>query len=143
MLKGLGFLLLVGAVVGALFWLKICDVRTARMNVKGYGGAAIGTVSQLASTGAPAKASDRSNASSKACRDNLNRIQTAKRSIASKTGITIGAVSQDALMRELGGKMPRCPAGGTYQIGTHEVLSRCSVGGNGTMDGGDDHLIGQ
>jgi len=143
MLRGLGFLLIVGLVIGALFWLKICDLRTARMNVKGYGGAAIGTVSQLTSTGAPTKASDRSTASSQACRNSLHRIQTAKRAIASKTGITIGAVSQDALVRELGGKMPACPAGGTYQIGTHEVLARCTIGANGTMDAGDDHLITQ
>ena len=75
------------------------------------------------------------------CRQNLRRIESAKRAIASRTGVAVGAVSWDAVVKELGGAMPKCLKGGAYSLGSLEHLPTCSIGANGTPDPGDDHQI--
>jgi len=89
------------------------------------------------------------------CRENLARIQAAKRKIAESKATTVGAVTWEeviavmypekarrgltpALVQEL---MPRCPAGGTYELGNIQDLPRCSIGSNNNTDPNDDHLI--
>ncbi len=75
------------------------------------------------------------------CRQNLRRIESAKRAIATRTGVAVGAVSWDSVLKELGGVMPKCPKAGTYSLRSLEQLPTCSVGANGTPEPGDDHQI--
>jgi hypothetical protein len=89
------------------------------------------------------------------CRENLDRIQAAKRKIAEMRGTTVGAVTWEeviavmypdkarrgltpALVEQL---KPRCPAGGTYTLGNIQDLPKCSIGSNNNTDPNDDHLI--
>jgi rRNA maturation protein Nop10 len=37
--------------------------------------------------------------------------------------------------------MPKCPGGGTYTLGTLEVVPKCSIGGNSSLAADDDHMI--
>lgn len=76
-----------------------------------------------------------------ACRHNLRRIESAKRAIASRTGVATGAVSWDAVLREMGGPRPVCPKGGEYRLGTLEQLPTCTIGANHTAPKEDDHAI--
>ncbi|HNM46298.1 MAG TPA: hypothetical protein PKH51_04700 [Candidatus Sumerlaeota bacterium] len=76
-----------------------------------------------------------------ACRENLTRIETAKRTIAQRSGLTTSEVSANAILKELGGRAPVCPSGGKYILGNNQVVARCSIGGNNTVDPSDDHLI--
>lgn len=77
------------------------------------------------------------------CRENLKRIESAKRAIHSRGGFATGAVSWTEVEAHFGGalQVPRCPGGGEYYLGTMEQMARCSIGGNGTPDRGDDHLV--
>lgn len=75
------------------------------------------------------------------CRGNLRRIESAKRAVAGRTGVSVGAVSWDDVVKEMGGQMPRCPAGGDYSLGALGQLPRCSIGAAGTPDPKDDHAI--
>ncbi len=89
------------------------------------------------------------------CRENLDRIQAAKRKIAEMRSTTVGAVTWEevlavmypdkarrglspALVQQL---MPKCPAGGTYTLGNIQDLPKCSIGTNNNTDPNDDHLI--
>ncbi|AXA36229.1 MAG: hypothetical protein D6691_08195 [Candidatus Hydrogenedentota bacterium] len=90
-----------------------------------------------------------------ACRENLQRIQTAKRRVAEKRATTTGVATWEEVLREMYPQyasrrfdptfvqqlMPRCPAGGVYELGRLEELAKCSVGANGTVDSADDHVI--
>lgn len=89
------------------------------------------------------------------CRENLDRIQAAKRKIAESRSTAVGAVTWEevlavmypdrvrrgvnsAVIQQL---MPRCPAGGTYTLGNIQDLPKCSIGSNNNTDPNDDHLI--
>ena len=82
-----------------------------------------------------------------ACRANLERIAAAKRKAAQDRGQALGAVTWEEVMRAMYPSararkvMPRCPAGGTYSLGTMEELPKCSIGGGASFDRADDHLI--
>jgi hypothetical protein len=87
-----------------------------------------------------------------ACRANLQRIASAKQKAAQDRGQALGAVTWEEVMRAMypsrrpgaaaiGQLIPRCPAGGTYSLGTMEELPRCSIGGGDSFDRADDHLI--
>ncbi|MCC6548401.1 hypothetical protein IT570_14685 [Candidatus Sumerlaeota bacterium] len=78
---------------------------------------------------------------SEICRANLRRIEGAKRTIAQRSGLTVSEVSAEAVAKELGGKPIVCPSGGQYILGNNQVVARCSIGGNNTVDPSDDHLI--
>ncbi len=78
-----------------------------------------------------------------ACRGNLRRIESAKRSLHSRGMFATGSVSWDAVVKEMGGKAPKCPCGGTYRLGTLEMLPTCSISANGTAAPDDDHIIKQ
>ena len=73
-----------------------------------------------------------------ACRQNLSRIESAKRALASRGMFATGDVSLDAVAREMGGSLPRCPSGGQYHLGSLEQLPTCSIGGNKSPDNADD-----
>lgn len=75
------------------------------------------------------------------CRSNLNRIESAKRVVGERSSTSVGAVDADAVIRQLGGEMPVCPAGGRYTIGTLETNARCSISSNGNTDPRDDHML--
>jgi hypothetical protein len=89
------------------------------------------------------------------CRENLQRIQSAKRKAAQDRGVTVGEVTWDEVLHVLHPNyipgrsprqrfnelMPKCPGGGTYSLGTLQEVASCSIGGNDNMDPADDHLI--
>jgi hypothetical protein len=94
-------------------------------------------------------------ATAKICRENLSRIQAAKRKAAFDRGQTVGAVSwEDVLVAmnlpgakkgmteaEIHKLMPKCPDGGTYNLGNLQEVARCSIGGNDSLSLDDDHVI--
>lgn len=77
------------------------------------------------------------------CRENLMTIERAKRRAAQEKhgGVAGGTVSAEEVAAANGGKLPECPAGGTYSIGPLNTLPRCSIYDNGTQDREDDHFI--
>lgn len=81
-------------------------------------------------------------ANAKKCRENLKRIESAKRAAAQKRVISLGDVPLDAILAEMGLKeLPKCPSGGDYIIGPVNTMVRCNIGANGTADPNDDHHI--
>ena len=87
-----------------------------------------------------------------ACRDNLHRIQTAKRKAGQDRGNPVGIVTWEEVIRamypdrtltpaQIAELMPHCPAGGSYSVGTLEEVPRCSLVGNNTLPEDDDHII--
>ncbi len=110
--------------------------------------AGIKTKAQVSETQIKAKAQDLmgdapmdEEQAAETCRQNLRRIESAKRAVASRVGVAAGSVSWDRVLQEMGGQMPVCPKGGSYTLGTLELLPKCSIGANGTPDPKDDHLI--
>lgn len=89
------------------------------------------------------------------CRENLHRIQAAKRKAAQDRGNAIGAITWEEVLQamypnyairrmgaaQLNTLIPKCPAGGTYSVGTLEEVPRCSLSGNNTLSVEDDHII--
>lgn len=75
------------------------------------------------------------------CRENIKRIESAKRRVAQERGIAVGEVPFDAVVQQMGGALPKCPSGGNYQINPLGTMVRCTIGANGTKDPNDDHLI--
>jgi len=135
-------ILLVAAAVGAAFYLGILDWEDAstkaRVGTANTIAGVAGTIGDAAGVGGPARDVK---AGAPACRDNLRRIEAAKRVVAGKSAQNIGEVNRDAVIKELKGEMPHCPSGGSYLIGTNEQQVRCSIGGNGTSDTTDDHMV--
>ncbi len=130
----------VAALIAAAFFLGILDWNRIRPTISQTAkniSAEVGAGNLLDT---PSQVTKSTSSSAAKCRDHLRRIETAKRAVASKTGINIGSVSWDAVIKELKRK-PKCPNGGTYKLGNHQVLARCSIGANGTSAGADDHLI--
>lgn len=77
------------------------------------------------------------------CRANLKAIESAKRRVAEKKGLTAGArLTWEDICKEMGWKEPpKCPDGGTYALNPLGILPTCSIGDNGTLDQRDDHQI--
>lgn len=89
------------------------------------------------------------------CRENLHRMQAAKRKAAQDRGNQIGAITWEETLRamypqtnvrsltpvQMNALIPKCPSGGTYSIGTLEEVPRCSIMGNETVTLQDDHII--
>lgn len=132
----LGF---IAAVVGAAVWLGFIDPRRVRAGARN-------AVNDLRHISGQVIESPRGPATSAmqaagACRQNLRRLESAKRAIHSRGGFATGAVSWDAVLAELRTGRPVCPSGGEYRLGTIEQLPTCTVGGNGTAEADDDHAI--
>lgn len=80
--------------------------------------------------------------SARICRENLKMIESAKRAVASKQGITVGEVSLSAVLQEMKATtLPKCPDGGEYTLGKLNEAPRCTKGGMGTTDPADDHIL--
>lgn len=89
------------------------------------------------------------------CRENLHRIQAAKRKAAQDRGNALGAITWEEVLQamypnyvirrmspsQINALIPKCPSGGTYSVGTLEEVPRCSVAGNNTLSVEDDHII--
>ena len=78
--------------------------------------------------------------SAAACKENLKRIESAKRQIASQKGLATGTISRDEILKVLG-SAPKCPSGGTYSFNDIGRMPSCSVGSAGTSTPDDDHVI--
>lgn len=140
---------IVGAVVVALFTYGVLDWDRTVGWIRHYFFRAKGVASTLGNTG---PAGDVNIA--RLCRQNLNRIQAAKRKAAFERGQQVGAITWEEILRqmpdvpkrrltpaEFDKYVPHCPAGGTYTLGTLEEVPRCSIGGQGTLSLEDDHII--
>ncbi|MGI8905528.1 MAG: hypothetical protein ACR2IE_03440 [Candidatus Sumerlaeaceae bacterium] len=90
----------------------------------------------------------------RACRENLHRMQAAKRKAAFDRGQQVGPISWEEVLRrlpdipqrrlhpaELEKFTPKCPARGTYSLGNLEEVPRCTVSGQNTLTLEDDHII--
>lgn len=136
----LAMLVVIGLVIAA--YLGLFDWQTASTSLRVAASNAASEVKSGASVDLSSpKAGGNAIANAQACRANLQRIESAKRTIASKMGITISESSWDAVLKEMGGKMPVCPSGGKYSLGNNQSNARCSVGSNSTTDKADDHLL--
>jgi hypothetical protein len=76
-----------------------------------------------------------------ACRANIRRIEQAKRLAAQSSGVTKVEVSWNELLPHLGKQRPACPSGGSYNLGTHHNVCRCTISNNRTSDRSDDHIL--
>jgi hypothetical protein len=139
-LKFSAIILLGVGLLGAIY-VGLIDPRRvkvqARNALSNVGSAAAGALS----SGSPGAGRTNSPAVAEECRQNLRRLESAKRALASRGMFATGSVSWDAVVKELGGRRPACPAGGTYHLGTLQQLPTCSVAGGGTVDSRDDHVI--
>jgi hypothetical protein len=76
------------------------------------------------------------------CRENLQRIELAKRAVCEQRGIAAGTVPLDAILQQMRLKaLPRCPQGGAYTIGPVGYPVRCGIASNGTTRTEDDHVL--
>ncbi len=77
------------------------------------------------------------------CRERIRRIESAKRAVAQRMGLTHGAeIPMQQLYDQMGIKeLPRCPAGGHYEIMPVGTMVRCTIGTNGVGDPNDDHVV--
>ena len=106
------FLLIVVVVVIAYF-LGIFDWQNTRTQVRlGADRARTQIESTVENIGAPGGGAAGADAveNARICRRNLQRIESAKRAAAQKADITTGSVSRAAVLQDLDGKMPVCPA---------------------------------
>lgn len=137
MKKVITSIVVAGIVLGivALFWTGALDMDQIRFQVRLLfnRGRNVATSTIQGPQGDPRTAA--------VCRDNLKRIESAKRQVAAEKAIAAGAVSRDDVARKLGGALPVCPNGGTYAIHDLGRMPTCSVGSAGTPDKSDDHVI--
>ena len=77
------------------------------------------------------------------CRDNIKAIESAKRKYAEDRGLTAGAQITWADVIKTAGwrEAPKCPSGGTYNLGPVGSLPTCSIGDNNTLNTDDDHNV--
>ncbi|MCX7718845.1 MAG: hypothetical protein N2111_10660 [Candidatus Sumerlaeaceae bacterium] len=113
---------------------------------------ALGLVSSVAP---PKPKAPGSIASARICRENLTRIQNAKRRAGDLRQNNIGNVTWEEVIaamypndprvkgntRRVNELMPKCPDGGYYTLGTMQEMCKCSIGGQNTATIEDDHVI--
>lgn len=85
------------------------------------------------SSGDPTKA--------RACRENIRRIELAKRAAANTLSLTVGEVPEREVVSSLGGAMPKCPDGGRYRINSLQHMPTCNIGAGTVSDPNDDHVL--
>lgn len=138
------------AVLGMLCLLDIVDGHNLVMYVRHFFYRGKGVVAQLGS-----RPPVRNVQHAYVCRENLSRIQNAKRKAAFDRGRAVGYVTWAEVVEamypnearrgltpaRLNLLLPRCPSRGNYYLGSLEELSRCSVMGNETLPVDDDHII--
>lgn len=107
---------------------------------KRAGGAILEGGSGIKTAGSESTSQEQRNA--EICRGNIRRIELAKRAAAQQKGIPAGDVPlADVLMELKMPALPKCPSGGHYVLGPVNTTVRCTIGGNGTADPKDDHLV--
>ncbi len=142
--KKTAFILIVLAVVigGGLFAMGFFTAEDARYfgrrvyyQGKGTVKGAVETVTTVTATssGDPRKAA--------ACRENLRRIEAAKRAAANTLALTTGEVPENEVLSALGGSLPDCPDGGRYRINAINFTPTCSIGSGTASDPKDDHVL--
>ncbi len=137
----IGVVVLVAAgVIGGLIWFGVLTPAQVEQAARKAKGDVTGVVKNIA---APATGAQANNpAAAKQCRANLKVIESAKRAVASEKGNSIGAVSVSEVKKHIGGSMPKCPAGGDYNIGSLQHAASCTIAGNNTPSiKTDDHMI--
>jgi len=78
------------------------------------------------------------------CRENIKRIESAKRAAGQSRGNTTGWIPIDVIVKTMGAKqLPKCPAGGEYNVGALLKMPTCSIGSNHNNDPSDDHVVRQ
>src|SRR5690606_25625414 len=130
-MKKIILLAFIAIVIGAAAYLGVINPKKVEAQARGALYSAKGIAGDLGS--APSGPSQSAQQSAAACRENLKRIESAKRALASRQGVTVGAISWDAIKKELGGQIPKCAGGGSYSINSLEMLPTCSIGGAGTV----------
>ncbi len=137
-IKGTVIVIVVGGAVAAGA-LGIWDWRKTARNLKTVGGNVTQQVGSFeVTTGKPKGTA----ADASACRDNLRRIDTAKRVIQDRRGVTVKEITWDEVLRQMRLQAPpKCPCGGTYTLGTMQELPRCSIGANNSQDTSLHHHI--
>jgi hypothetical protein len=141
--------LVTGAVLLALFTTGVLNWDTTEGWIRHYFFRAKGVAQNLGNTGPVGDTN-----LARLCRQNLERIQAAKRKAAFDRGQQVGVVTWEEVLRQLPEVpkrrltpaeydkfVPHCPAGGTYILGTLEEVPRCSIGGQNTLSLEDDHVI--
>lgn len=141
--------IIVGAIVAALFATGIFNWDWTVGWVRHYFFRAKGVATSLGQNGPHGDLNQ-----ARTCRENLHRIQAAKRKFAFERGQQVGPITWEDVVRQLPGVagkrmspaeynklIPRCPGGGTYTLGNLEEVPRCSIGGQGTLTLDDDHII--
>lgn len=134
-------LLLGGAAVGAAFYLGILDWRSAKTQARVQMSGVATEVRSAVDSGLGTGGGKSAAAGAAECRQNLQRIDAAKKTAAQRSGSEVGDISWDKVLEQLGGKKPVCPSGGTYTLGNLQTNPRCSIGGANTTDRSDDHLL--
>ena len=75
-------------------------------------------------------------------RDKVVAVADFDGSVKNIRGGIFGRLTEKDISPELPGRrMPRCPAGGSYNINNIGTLPSCSVGYNGTSSREDDHIL--
>jgi hypothetical protein len=140
-IRNLILLVLALLILAALFGSGVLDWNRLRVRAS-QGTRNVASDLFTAPGGQPGPVSGNAASSAAGCRDMLRRIETAKRSVSSKSGISIGSPSWDDVLREMRLRtIPRCKGGGSYILGTYQESARCSIGGNGTNERADDHIL--
>lgn len=142
---------LVAVAAGAVL-LGFVNPESAVGRVRYVGFRALGLVSSVA----PPKPQGPDGVSSaRICRENLDRIQNAKRRAGDLRQNSIGNVTWEEVIaamypndprvrgdsRRVNKLMPKCPDGGSYSLGTMQEVCKCSIGGQNTATIEDDHVI--
>ena len=85
----------------------------------------------LAVLGIPSFLSARQRSQASICINNLRQIDGTKNHYALENGNSVPALTDMA--PDYIKKIPICPAGGTYSVGTLDNLSSCSLGGTHSL----------
>ena len=136
----IGVIVLIAAgVVGGLIFFGVLTPSQVEQAARKAKGDVTNIVNNVA---APVAMQANNPAAAKQCRANLKTIESAKRAVASAKGNSIGAVSVTEVKKHLGGSMPRCPAGGEYNLGSLQQAAGCTIGSNKTPGiSNEDHQI--
>jgi hypothetical protein len=135
----LNVLIVAGAAL--LAWLYVSGVLTGRTSLSNRIRPRVPSIQKVDLNQYVSKPSDDAIRAGEQCRANLRAIEAAKRKAAERLNIGAGAVPRDEILSELGGRLPRCPSGGTYTIGPVGRMPTCSKTNAGTPQREDDHII--
>lgn len=141
----------VPVLVASLIWMQMIDGERLMGFVRYFLYRGKGAVQQVGS--APPQ---KNVGHAQLCRQNLLRIQNAKRKAGFDRGNTVGHVSWAEVLQamypeearrgrvtpaRMAGLMPVCPSGGSYLLGSLHEVARCSIMGNETLPVDDDHIV--